>query len=294
MRFPLLACGQTSPVDRSRSARPRPSAAAPAGRPGSASHASRSAPTRAARPSSRRPRSARRARRSRRRSVRRTASSTGPNQPSAIACSLADHPGPVAEHPAPGGEHVTGRARLAVQVPGPWPRRRAAPRRPAAPASASTSIRSACGDVDHSVIGGDVQHRAVRQGRGELLGELVDVGELVEPGVGGAAEHVPGRVEVAVVDHRERRRAPAASAAADRETSAPSVSAGRYSRAAHRRGGQAGLAERAWSRPGTPRRRPRSARSKIVEPRLPAERVDARVPAQRVQQLAASPGMATW
>jgi hypothetical protein len=40
------------------------------------------------------------------------------------------------------------------------------------------------GDVDHAVVGGDVQRRAGRQPRGELLGEAVDDGELLAPGLG--------------------------------------------------------------------------------------------------------------
>ena len=115
------------------------------------------------------------------------------------------HPGPLAEHLPPGGEDVLGGTRPGVHVPGPGlaaeQRHAVAQRRPV-----GVDVDPVVGpDVHHAVVGRHVHDRAVGQARGDLLGELVDVRELVVPGGRGHAVLVPGRVEVAVVGEHQRR-----------------------------------------------------------------------------------------
>ena len=60
------------------------------------------------------------------------------------------------------------------------------------------------GDVDHAVVGGDVQRGAGRELLGEALDEPVDVHQLAAPGVGVDAEAVALAVDFAVVRVDER------------------------------------------------------------------------------------------
>jgi hypothetical protein len=80
-------------------------------------------------------------------------------------------------------QHVGGRPRLGVHVAGP----RLAGQRPHPLAQDRRGVgvdAGVVGHVDHAVVGGDVQDRPGRQPVGELLGEAVDDGELLAPGLG--------------------------------------------------------------------------------------------------------------
>ncbi len=55
------------------------------------------------------------------------------------------------------------------------------------------------GDVDHAVVGGDVERGARRELLGEALDQPVDVHQLAPPGVGVDAEAMPGAVHLGVV-----------------------------------------------------------------------------------------------
>ncbi len=138
--------------------------------------------TRAARPASPRSRSGRTARRSRRRSApRRRRSPVRTSHRRWPAPCLPPRRGPrappaqvLSTSPAAPGRQYKCLARGSPPSSA----------RPSRSSGSSIDVHPVGGrDISHPVIGGDVQHRAVRHRRRELLGKLVDMGELVLPGV---------------------------------------------------------------------------------------------------------------
>ena len=101
-------------------------------------------------------------------------------------------------------------------------------------------------DVHHAVIRRHVQAGPGGQRARELLGELVDVRQVVVPGVRGDTEHVPRPVQVAVV-HGHVRAGVVGQDRGGLRREGPHAVGGPEVRAAHRRHGQAGAAERALS-----------------------------------------------
>ena len=151
----------------------------------------------------------------------------GPNQPAAIASSLGSTQARSPRTSAQAAATSAAAPGCGVHVPGPW--LATEQRHSVAQRGQQVHVDPVVGPhVDHAVVGGHVQRGTGGQRRGELLGQLVHVAQVVAPGVGGSPEGVPGPVELAVVDGDQRTvgipqrlRAWA--------TRAPMLSAGRYS-----------------------------------------------------------------
>ena len=194
------------------------------------------------------------------------------------------HPGVLAEHLSPGREDVGGGAGRGVHVPG--ARLAAEQRHPVAEhrgRAVSVHVDPVVGpDVDHAMVGGDVQRSPRRQGRGELLHQPVHVRELELPGLGGHPVHMPGRVQVAVVGRHQGGVGLGQGLGRQRGQRAERVGALEL-RAAQRGYAQAGL----LVAPGGDVGRAHPGREGPLEdrrPRLPLDRVDVLGPVQAVQQ----------
>jgi hypothetical protein len=190
-------------------------------------------------------------------------------------------PGALAEHLAPGGQDVPRGAGPHVEVPG--PRLAAEQGQPGAQFGRRVHVEPVLGtDIHHAVVGRHVQGSPGRQGVREVFGQLVDVRQLVIPGVGPDPERVPGAVEVAVVHGHERAPVLRDGRRGLRGERAHAVG-GPELRAAQRGNRQALTAEGA---PGHVNRGDARGRGALVErrQRLPLARIHPRIPAQAVEQ----------
>ena len=207
--------------------------------------------------------------------------STGPNHPSLIASSLGSTHARSPSTSRQVANTIGGGTGPRVKMSGP---RLAAEQRQPGPElrhliHVEPVVRA---DVHHAVVSRHVQAGLRGQPARELLGQLVHVGQLVVPGIGADPEHMPGTVQVAVVDRHQRTRVLREGGRALRGQGTHAVGRPEF-RAAQRRDRQASSAERA---PGHMDGRDAGRGGPFIDrgQRLPLARIDPRVPAQRVEQ----------